>query len=68
MLKTVLESDILKNNVCKCKSGLLETTITSCLEAYKTNNILEIRSNSAFITSIYNCLFVKKLNTGRLAL
>jgi hypothetical protein len=68
MLKTVLESSVLKGNVCKYKSGLLKTTITSCLEAYKTDDILEVRSNSAFITSTYNCLFVKKLNVGKLTL
>jgi hypothetical protein len=68
MLKTVLKSGVLKGDVCEYKSGFLETTITSCLKAYKTDDILKIRLNSAFIISIYDCSFVKKLNIGRLAL
>jgi hypothetical protein len=68
MLKTVLESNVLKGNVCEYKSRLLKTTITSCLKAYKTNDILEIRSNSAFIAGIYDYLFIKELNTDKLTL
>jgi hypothetical protein len=68
MLKTILKSNVLEGNVCKYKSEFLKTTVTSYLKAYKTNNILEIRSNSALIISIYNCSFVKKLNISKLAL
>jgi hypothetical protein len=68
MLKTTSESSILESDVCKYKSGLLKTTVTSYLKAYKTNNISEIRSNSASITNTYNCLFVKEFNVSRLAL
>jgi hypothetical protein len=67
MLKTVLKSSVLESNVCKYKSKFLKTTVTSCLKAYKTNNILKVRLNSAFITGIYDCLFVKKLNINKLA-
>jgi hypothetical protein len=67
MLKTVLKSNVLKNNVCKYKSRFLKTTVTSCSKAYKINDILKIRSNLAFIISIYNCSFVKELNTDKLA-
>jgi hypothetical protein len=68
MLKTVLKSSVLKDNVCKYKSEFSETIVTSCLKTYKTDNILIVRLNSAFIAGIYNCLFVKKLNIGKLAL
>jgi hypothetical protein len=68
MLKTILKSGVLENNVCEYKPELLKTTVISRLKAYKTNNILEIRLNSALITSTYNCLFVKELNIDRLAL
>jgi hypothetical protein len=68
MLKTILESSVLEGDVCECKSGLSETTITSCSEAYKTDDILGIRSNLAFIAGICDCSFVKELNAGRLAL
>jgi hypothetical protein len=68
MLKTVLKSNVLKDNVCEYKSELSKTTAAFCLKACKTDDILEVRSNLAFITSTYNCLFVKKLNVSRLAL
>jgi hypothetical protein len=68
MLKTVLKSDVLESNVCECESGFLKTTATSCLKAYKTNDILEVRLNSAFIISTCDCLFIKELNTDKLAL
>jgi hypothetical protein len=64
----VLKSDVLKSDVCKYKSGLLKTIVTFCLKACKTNDILGVRSNSAFIISIYNYLLVKKLNIDKLAL
>jgi hypothetical protein len=68
MLKTVLKSNVLKGDVYEYKSGLLKTIITFCSEAYKTDDILGVRSNSAFIADIYNCLFIKELNVSRLAL
>jgi hypothetical protein len=68
MLKTVLKSGVLEDNVCECESGLPETTVTFCLKAYKTDNISEVRSNSGLIISTYNCSFVKELNIGKLAL
>jgi hypothetical protein len=68
MLKTVLESGVLESNVCEYKSGLPKTIVTFCSKAYKTDNILEVRSNSALIADTYDCSFVKELNTDRLAL
>jgi hypothetical protein len=68
MLKTVLESGVLEGDVCEYKSELPETTATSCSEACKTDDILGVRSNSALITGICDCSFVKELNAGRLAL
>jgi hypothetical protein len=68
MLKTVLKSNVLKGNACEYKSELSETTATSYLKACKTDNILKTRSNSAFIVSTYNCLFIKELNADKLAL
>jgi uncharacterized membrane protein YesL len=68
MLKSILKSNVLKGNVYECESELLKTTVTSYLKAYKTDNILGVRLNLAFIISIYNYLFVKELNTGKLAL
>jgi hypothetical protein len=68
MLKTILKSNVLKDNICEYKLGLPETTATFYLKAYKTDDILGVRSNLALIVSIYNCLFVKKLNVDKLAL
>jgi hypothetical protein len=68
MLKTVLKNNVSEGNVCEYKSRLLETTITSCSKAYKTNNISEVRSNSALITGTCDCSFVKELNISKLAL
>jgi hypothetical protein len=67
MLKTILKSDVLKDNICEYKLKFLKTTIISCLKACKTDNILKVRLNSAFIANIYNYLFIKKLNTDKLA-
>jgi hypothetical protein len=68
MLKTVLKSNVLEGDVYEYESELSETTVTSCLKGCKTNNILKVRSNSAPIAGICDCLFVKELNTDRLAL
>jgi hypothetical protein len=68
MLKTVLKSGVLEGDVCEYKPELSKTTATFCLKAYKTGDILGVRSNSALIAGICDCLFVKELNVGKLAL
>jgi hypothetical protein len=68
MLKNALESDVSEGNVCEYESGLPETITTSCLKAYKTDDISEVRSNSASIAGTCDCSFVKELNAGKLAL